>query len=816
MKLLEFEISNVRGVSHLLLRPAGHNIVISGPNGSGKSSIIDSIDFLLTGNITRLTGAGTKNITLKKHGKHVDAKLEDSFVRARVKLVNNKEVEIKRSLLNPEKLECDEGVRSQIEDVLSLARLGQHILTRRELLKYITSKPGERAEQIQSLLNLSQVEVARKSLGKVQGDLEKNLKNAQGGISAVEGQINSIVGIMSFDKEVVLKFVNQNRILLGAEPITSLNSSHIKSNIAFSIKASEEGFTNPSIIEGDIANLKKALTSETRQNIANLDRTLRSDLATIRDNSVLSHALKHQRLATLGLELLDETGWCPLCDTPWPLGELKQRLENQILNAEEAQKYEGRIAQGTKTISDIVSFATASLKKIIAAIDNMPSQTIVGTLKRWQNNLIRLTDAISKGNYLDENLDEEKVHTLFSPIDVSQILNEAQKIVSEAYPSVSPEQTAYNRLTQLELALSTWEKEYKTYATAKSASERATKLEFVFLKSRDEILGKLYGEIKTRFEQLYRQLHQEDEGDFSALLEPDGAGLNLEVDFHGRGMHPPHALHSEGHQDSMGVCLFLALSERLTQNRMKLIILDDVVMSVDAGHRKELCRVLATTFKDNQLLIATHDRTWYNQLKGAKVVDKNGTYELYGWHIATGPKINTEIDVWDRIYKDLDENNITSASGKLRRWAEEFFREMCDNLAAQVMFRLDGQYVLGDFLPAVVSQYDKWLNSAIKSAESWKKEELKVYLTDQINMKKSIYSRIEADQWEVNATIHYNNWENLSVSEFRPLVNAFKDLYSLFVCPDCNQLLRLDKKISPESMRCDCGNISWNLVKRKP
>ena len=57
--------------------------------------------------------------------------------------------------------------------------------------------------------------------------------------------------------------------------------------------------------------------------------------------------------------------------------------------------------------------------------------------------------------------------------------------------------------------------------------------------------------------------------------------LNLEVGFYGRGTFPPHAFHSEGHQDSMGLCLYLALAERLTEGLIDLIILDDVVMSVD-------------------------------------------------------------------------------------------------------------------------------------------------------------------------------------------------------------------------------------------
>jgi len=91
--------------------------------------------------------------------------------------------------------------------------------------------------------------------------------------------------------------------------------------------------------------------------------------------------------------------------------------------------------------------------------------------------------------------------------------------------------------------------------------------------------------------------------------------VKLLVDFYGRGMYPPHALHSEGHQDSMGICLYLALSEYINKGLVGATVLDDVVMSVDANHRKSLCRVLNKEFKDHQFIITTHDRSWAQQFK---------------------------------------------------------------------------------------------------------------------------------------------------------------------------------------------------------
>ena len=72
MNILELDIHNVRGIPDLPLKPNGKSLVIWGLNGSGKSAVVDAIDFLLTGRISRLIGEGTGDLSLIKHGPHVD------------------------------------------------------------------------------------------------------------------------------------------------------------------------------------------------------------------------------------------------------------------------------------------------------------------------------------------------------------------------------------------------------------------------------------------------------------------------------------------------------------------------------------------------------------------------------------------------------------------------------------------------------------------------------------------------------------------------------------------------------------------------
>ena len=105
MRLIDLEIHNIRGIRELKLNPGGKNLVVMGPNGAGKSAVVDAIDFLLSGNISRLSGKGTARITLKKHGAHLSAKPKDVWVKARVS-IDGQEIEISRCLANDSKLDC--------------------------------------------------------------------------------------------------------------------------------------------------------------------------------------------------------------------------------------------------------------------------------------------------------------------------------------------------------------------------------------------------------------------------------------------------------------------------------------------------------------------------------------------------------------------------------------------------------------------------------------------------------------------------------------------------------------------------------------
>lgn len=73
LSIEKIEIEDFRGVKKLALDLKHKNFGICGPNGTGKSGIVDAIEYAITGDITRLRGSGTSDLSVRAHGPHVDA-----------------------------------------------------------------------------------------------------------------------------------------------------------------------------------------------------------------------------------------------------------------------------------------------------------------------------------------------------------------------------------------------------------------------------------------------------------------------------------------------------------------------------------------------------------------------------------------------------------------------------------------------------------------------------------------------------------------------------------------------------------------------
>jgi hypothetical protein len=287
------------------------------------------------------------------------------------------------------------------------------------------------------------------------------------------------------------------------------------------------------------------------------------------------------------------------------------------------------------------------------------------------------------------------------------------------------------------------------------------------------------------------------------------------VDFYGRGLFPPGAYHSEGHQDSMGLCLYLALMRHLHGAAFTFAVLDDVLMSVDAGHRREVCTLLKTEFPKTQFVMTTHDPIWLRHMKTEGVIGGRSAVQFRNWSVDYGPARWDTRDVWTEIDDYRKGNDVRAAAALLRHYLEYESAELCHRLRAPVEFRGDAQYQLGELLPAAVTRMRDLFHRAKEAANSWNQKDVIENLSAREDEFAKLVETSNAERWQVNVAVHYNSWDNLGEEDFAPVVNAFRNLLGGFTCPDCHDYVRvLPDRETPEVIHCDCGKTNINLRKK--
>jgi len=718
----------------------------------------------------------------------------------------------------PNEYECQGCNRSQLDPILNLANRGQHVLTRREIIKYITSDGRTRADGIQSLLDINDLEDIRKNLVSVNNDCKKAWQNAKTNLKKSEGTIRATTNLASFQEASVLAFVNQQRAIFKGSPLSRLVSAEIKQDILLPVAAQGTQTVNTSTINQDFSSISAVFSSGRRAQMGKWYSRLLELVDTIRGDPGLMKDIAKSNFLSTGLELIPEDGGCPFCETHFEPGILESSVRQRLVVVNRAVPIKRELDEIVKNISVELITTLSGLQHLLAVAEQVQANDATRELKRWEMEINRLVGIFSQpGIFPDlQNIEAGKFTQQYTPDGVVTLLENLQADVRTKFPTSTPEQTAWDLLNRLEGDLKTYEADRLEVEKCELHNRRSAILLEEFQTARDHVLGQLYSEVRDRFVALYRIMHEEDEGSFNAMLEPDRAALNFEVDFYGHGMHPPHALHSEGHQDSMGLCLYLALAERLTGGILDLLILDDVVMSVDAEHRRQLCRLLGKAFPNRQFLITTHDRTWASQLRSEGVVRSKEFIEFFNWNLDSGPQVNCDKDLWANIEEDMAANRIPEAAAHLRRGSEEFFAQVCEALRAQVVFKQGGRFDLGELIHPAMNQFKKHMKNALVAANSWDQRDKVTTISEYDKTTSEIFSRTQAEQWAVNENVHYNQWANFTRDDFQPVVDAFRDLFGLFICPTCGGLLRiLMQGTTIASLQCNCGSTHWSLIENK-
>jgi hypothetical protein len=812
IRLDKITISKFRGIIELELDPKGENFAACGPNGTGKSGIVDAIEFALTGNLSRLSGRGTKELSVKQHGPHVDfvKKPEEAWVKLDVTIPSlGKKASITRTVkaVNAPTIEpADADVLAAFADVKLHP---EFVLSRRELIRYIIAEPGDRSDEVQALLRLSDVEKLRGVLNKINNACAKEVAPAERAEKAATQQLLDALGIEKLGKAAVLGAVNPKRAVLGLPPLDDLTAT---TDLADGLKAEAEGAVQKvpkAQAAADLVTLRAALATLGGEEVKTRRAKVAEMTAALSGDADAANEVKRETLLKTALDLYDDEQ-CPVCDTPQSpahfAAHLKGKLDHLTDVAQQRKTLEAEIAP----LVEAITAAGTAIRTVLPYGAMFEPKLELKALADYRIQLGGRYQQLTKLLPLEDTL--AIVQAGFDAAPLAAELDGVDAAI-KAVPEPNAEVGARTYLLNGQARLKSFREAKAAHETAKAHADRAAKVYEIFGASTTKALEGIYEKVEGTFSDLYREINTPDEGKFSAQLLPSLGKLGFNVDFYGRGQFPPGAFHSEGHQDGMGLCLYLALMSHLLGDNFTFAVLDDVLMSVDRGHRREVCALLKKRFTKTQFILTTHDEVWLRHMKAEGLIKGKNFAHFKNWSVDTGPAEWTNAGVWEEIEAHLAKGDVQPAAATLRHYLEYFSGEMCHRLRGVVEYRGDGNFGFGDLITGAANALADAYKKAKASANSWNKQDLVTTIGERAAAFTAAREAAKVDQWQLNAGVHYNPWADLTREDFQHVVNALKAFVAHFECATCSELLWVTPEYKPkEQLCCACGDASLNLI----
>ena len=815
IKVEKITIEEFRGIRSLQLELNNESYAICGPNGTGKSGVVDAVEFALTGSISRLTGKGRGALSVLKHGPHVDSRKapEKACVTLEVSIatLGGKKATITRDVKSadiPIITPDEPAVRAAVEQ---FEKHPEFVLSRREIIKYVLAEPGERAQEVQAVLQLDELEKARVLLQKISNACTRETAPLMQDEQSAREALISAMDIAELTPDSILAAANEKRKVLGLPPLARLETTTSLKDGLESLAATAASRVPKEAARADIAKAIEATRALAGADIEKEIQAATEAITKLKENEASLENVTRESMLRHAIDLFDEHV-CPVCATEWNPEHFRsivrtqmERLEAAVKERAAAEKLLAPIIKKLETIQTNIKSAASYGPLFVPPIET-------ATLNEYGVHLAE------KASTLRKFLPLTGVLAALTPevegtAKALEALEEMGRAV-EAIPDPNARDGARDFLVTADERLRAYRIAAAKYNAAKKKSATAKHTFEIFGVATNKALEDIYKQVEEQFRAFYRSLNQ-DESAFEATLTPLIGKLDFDVGFFGRGSFPPGAYHSEGHQDAMGLCLYLALMKHILGEGFTLAVLDDVLMSVDRAHRREVCHLLTKQFPQVQFVLTTHDPVWLRHMKTAGLIRGKAGVEFQSWDVDRGPTQWKDVDVWAEIDSHLSKNNVREAAGLLRHHMEYLAAEYCSELGGKVDYKGDNHYDLGELLPGAVSAMRDLLKKAKSAANSWDNKDLAKVIDERDKAFNAACEAAFGDQWQVNVVIHHNEWADLQKEDFKPVAEAFKALAARFECKKCKDLLYVTRSgYKKDCLRCSCATLSFSLVEK--
>lgn len=375
--------------------------------------------------------------------------------------------------------------------------------------------------------------------------------------------------------------------------------------------------------------------------------------------------------------------------------------------------------------------------------------------------------------------------------------------MAQASATLAPDATqsaAFDMLSVLDRVDEVWEQfrqKSREYDSANYVVEQLNLVYQALLQARVQGLKRVATELQDDFAHFYAALHPDEGCENITLWVPEDrrASVGLRVAFHSRNSMHPLNYFSEGHLDSLGLCIFLAFIRRFNGD-FRLMVLDDIWTAVDAGHRLKVAQLLAREFGDYQMIVTTHDRLWSEQLN--TVLPNSKVIHLRPWNLELGTCcLQTEPSDWDYYRQQVSNGRVQDAIAGVGRNLEKFLYQMRGNLGVAVPATPNDVYTIGD----LYGPFFKWIGDHRPIV----RKDWQGFDDDVQTMREQLDAVWRLRNW---SGAHFNEWAHVSTQEAFDFLDAVQRFVEAFSCPVCGALVIHDR--AHEALICpSCKVVPW-------
>lgn len=643
--LQRLDIHAFRGLTDGALPFDGGSIVLGGGNGTGKSAFVDALEFLYTGSVATLSG--TQGLSLRQHGPHIHARLDESYVTAHY--VDPPGC-VTRRLMGP--LEVSPGLEPHMDRGARLA----FILRRSQLQQFIHAKPADRYRSMADLIGAEHLDRTEAALKGARDALERDVQQGEAQLAQVARQLDDLAEDVADDQ----------LIREASEALDALGVAHHLESVDDVARIRAEALRAVSDHRPDPRQEARArLAAELRRGVG--EARLREVLSLYRSlvtgpgPNNQDHLVDLLQLLRSGREYLRETHVdnCPLCEREIAGRALFGRLVERVAALEEVSLREQRLRQGqeelTSALQDVASRLRALERVGPDAGLSVPAVPLLnaGAMLQESARAGARRESAEMASRTEDALDrwEAWSREAVAAIDAPQTADDGsgdetgqiQAILAILEGLTVRRARAERGRQELQRLVRERERLAEDTHRVKQSFLVADGTYHTFNRVKNAEIQRVYDDLRGDLARMYDFLHPgEGHQTVAIAMDPRKRGSSdLKMGFYGRDGEDPRAFASEGHLDSLGLCIFLAFVKRFN-GAWPLLVLDDVVTSVDAAHKGRVARLLFGEFGDRQLFITTHDSRWFMELRKAQ--EESGHRQVHNlvidsWSLAAGPSI---------------------------------------------------------------------------------------------------------------------------------------------------------------------------------